>query len=148
MKSFVFNFRQRLLEAESFIFKNENFKEFQLKQNLLFFSRNCAYVFSSLMPVKIFAEIISFFFNQKVRGIRKTVWGLHDSKNHTLQFLLITANKTKQKNFCTLLQTLPRRPRVKKFRERKLDMTWNSQKFTLVEIKDRISGSLYLKLYT
>ena len=38
MKSSIFNFWQKLLETGSFILKKENFKELQLKHNLLFFS--------------------------------------------------------------------------------------------------------------
>ena len=37
-KSSKFNFRQKLQETGYFILKNENVKELQLKQNLIFFS--------------------------------------------------------------------------------------------------------------
>ena len=47
---------------------------------------------------------------------------------HILLFFLITTNKTKQNNFCTLFveDFLLWRPHVKKFRERQLYLSWNS----------------------
>ena len=92
------------------------------------------YYFSLKLPTRILhsnvyknicGNYFIFLHSEHIKEYLKRPGVYMVSKNHVLEFFLVTKSKTK-KSACTLLQTLLRRPLVKKIRESKLYLSWNS----------------------